>query len=184
MEARRRDDNRRREEERRVAERQAATREERHQAQFAALLAATQPNKITMGLGGGQRVDHETPIIWRHRGLVCTSLDLQQNTRSRTRTGPTCSLSSSKRLSGIGRSRRSRTQIRFHMEPPDQAYLTYALLNRVLIWSKTLRGRLMSAGQLGRRGRAALLPYRVSANCSRTSRCWGYRHTWAPPEEC
>jgi len=49
LEAQRRDDNRQREADRRAAEQQAAEREERHQAQFAALLAATQPNKITMG---------------------------------------------------------------------------------------------------------------------------------------
>ena len=49
LEAQRREDNRQREADRRAAEQQAAEREERHQAQFAALLAATQPHKITMG---------------------------------------------------------------------------------------------------------------------------------------
>ena len=49
LEAQRRYDNCQREVDRRAAEQQAAEREERHQAQFAALLAATHPNKITMG---------------------------------------------------------------------------------------------------------------------------------------
>ena len=49
LEAQRRDNNRQREADRRAAEQQAAEREERHQAQFAALLAATHPNKIKMG---------------------------------------------------------------------------------------------------------------------------------------
>ena len=38
----------------------------------------------------------------------------------------------------------------------------------------------ISVGRPGRQGRAASLPYSVSTNCSRTSRCWESRHTWAP----
>ena len=106
-----------REEDRRAAEQRAAQGEERHQAYFAALLAATQPNKITMASYVVYSALTTKLASFGGTGDGCAYLQtFERLAKAHTIPDPCWSNELFIKLegtAGIGLSRRSRTQIRF-----------------------------------------------------------------------